>query len=245
MSAPISVAFFILVNCIVSSSGLFSGVSSLDSIPCGGRCLWAREGEGGACRADLARRAQVERCEDESQRVGANRASWGWVGSWEIQEGSISGRPLKGVPGGRPSRWASGGGEMATESEGEEDVGRLTGNQHLVVDDDLREMTKKAAWSVSSCKPGNGVLPLRDDNLETYWQFCIPTTPPPLSPPFFAFFLVVSIQMIYRFVLLLDPLTLSSLRVHWPPTCLIFSFIPKISDCRCLRSGLMAPNPIW
>lgn len=187
MSAPISVALFILVNCIVSSSGLFSGVSSLDSIPCGGRCLWAREGEGGACRADLARRAQVERCEDESQRVGANRASWGWVGSWEIQEGSISGRPLKGVPGGRPSRWASGGGEMATESEGEEDVGRLTGNQHLVVDDDLREMTKKAAWSVSSCKPGNGVLPLRDDNLETYWQFCIPTTPPPFPPLFSPF----------------------------------------------------------
>ena len=63
---------------------------------------------------------------------------------------------------------------MATESEGEEDVGSLTGNQHLTVDDDLREMTKKAAWSVSSCKPGNGVLLLRDDNLETYWQFRIP-----------------------------------------------------------------------
>ncbi|XLT84502.1 hypothetical protein HN873_006255 [Arachis hypogaea] len=35
---------------------------------------------------------------------------------------------------------------------------KLTGgNQLLVVDDDLREMSKKAAWSVSSCKPGNGV----------------------------------------------------------------------------------------
>ncbi|KAK9106374.1 hypothetical protein Syun_022385 [Stephania yunnanensis] len=33
---------------------------------------------------------------------------------------------------------------------------------------DLREMAKKAAWSVSSCKSGNGVQFLRDDNLETY-----------------------------------------------------------------------------
>ncbi|XP_010924286.1 anaphase-promoting complex subunit 10 isoform X2 [Elaeis guineensis] len=60
---------------------------------------------------------------------------------------------------------------MATESDGEEDTaGKLTGSQHLEVDDDLREMAKKAAWSVSSCKPGNGVLALRDDNLDTYWQ---------------------------------------------------------------------------
>ncbi|KAK6924374.1 APC10/DOC domain, partial [Dillenia turbinata] len=59
---------------------------------------------------------------------------------------------------------------MATESEGE-DEGKLTGsNKHLVVPDDLREMAKKAAWSVSTCKPGNGVQSLRDDNLETYWQ---------------------------------------------------------------------------
>lgn len=40
----------------------------------------------------------------------------------------------------------------------------------LTVDDDLREMGKKAAWSVSSCKAGNGVSSLRDDNLDTYWQ---------------------------------------------------------------------------
>ncbi|ERM95637.1 hypothetical protein AMTRI_Chr08g165620 [Amborella trichopoda] len=58
---------------------------------------------------------------------------------------------------------------MATESEGE-DEGKLPGILNLVVDDDLREMAKKAAWSVSSCKPGNGVHFLRDDNLETYWQ---------------------------------------------------------------------------
>ncbi|KAH0717226.1 hypothetical protein KY285_013257 [Solanum tuberosum] len=59
---------------------------------------------------------------------------------------------------------------MADSSEGEEE-GKLTGgSQQLVVDDDLREMGKKAAWSVSSYKPGNGVLSLRDDNLETYWQ---------------------------------------------------------------------------
>ncbi|KAG0458263.1 hypothetical protein HPP92_023420 [Vanilla planifolia] len=60
---------------------------------------------------------------------------------------------------------------MATESDCEEDTtGKLTGSQLLAVDEDMREMAKKAAWSVSSCKPGNGVLSLRDDNLETYWQ---------------------------------------------------------------------------
>ncbi|XP_020585156.1 anaphase-promoting complex subunit 10 [Phalaenopsis equestris] len=54
---------------------------------------------------------------------------------------------------------------MATESDGEEETaGKLTGSPNLVVDDDSREM------SVSSGKPGNGVLSLRDDNLETYWQ---------------------------------------------------------------------------
>ncbi|XP_022886398.1 anaphase-promoting complex subunit 10-like isoform X1 [Olea europaea var. sylvestris] len=59
---------------------------------------------------------------------------------------------------------------MAESSEGEEE-GKLTGgDQQLVVDDDLHEMAKKAAWSVSSCKPGNGILSLRDDNLDTYWQ---------------------------------------------------------------------------
>lgn len=59
---------------------------------------------------------------------------------------------------------------MAESSEGEEE-GKLTGgNQQLVVDDGLREMAKKAVWSVSSCKPGNGVLALRDDNLDIYWQ---------------------------------------------------------------------------
>ncbi|XP_058083159.1 anaphase-promoting complex subunit 10 isoform X2 [Magnolia sinica] len=56
-----------------------------------------------------------------------------------------------------------------TESEGEEE-GKLVGNEHLLVEDDLREMGKKAVWSVSSCKPGNGVHSLRDDNLDTYWQ---------------------------------------------------------------------------
>ncbi|MED6111567.1 Anaphase-promoting complex subunit 10 [Stylosanthes scabra] len=58
----------------------------------------------------------------------------------------------------------------ADSSEGEEEVKLTGGNQLLVVDADLREMGKKAAWSVSSCKPGNGVSCLRDDNLETYWQ---------------------------------------------------------------------------
>ncbi|EAY99168.1 hypothetical protein OsI_21127 [Oryza sativa Indica Group] len=68
------------------------------------------------------------------------------------------------------------------ESDGEEEAaatpgaggapaaGRLKGCPELMVDDDMREMAKTAAWSVSSCKPGNGVASLRDDNLDTYWQ---------------------------------------------------------------------------
>ncbi|KAH7532871.1 hypothetical protein FEM48_Zijuj04G0068500 [Ziziphus jujuba var. spinosa] len=60
---------------------------------------------------------------------------------------------------------------MATESsEGEEEAKLTGGNKVLMVDDDLREMGKKVACSVSSCKPGNGVSSLRDDNLDTYWQ---------------------------------------------------------------------------
>ena len=60
---------------------------------------------------------------------------------------------------------------MATESsEGEEETKLMGGNPQLVIDGDLREMAKMAAWSVSSCKPGNGVSSLRDDNYETYWQ---------------------------------------------------------------------------
>jgi hypothetical protein len=61
--------------------------------------------------------------------------------------------------------------EMAAESSEGEEEGKLSGgNQVLIVDDDLRELGKNAAWSVSSCKTGNGVSSLRDDNLETYWQ---------------------------------------------------------------------------
>lgn len=60
---------------------------------------------------------------------------------------------------------------MATESSESEEEGKIRGgNDKLIIDDDLREMGKNAAWSVSSCKPGNGVTTLRDDNLETYWQ---------------------------------------------------------------------------
>jgi anaphase-promoting complex subunit 10 len=60
---------------------------------------------------------------------------------------------------------------MATESSESEEEGKISGgNYKLIIDDDLREMGKNAAWSVSSCKPGNGVTTLRDDNLETYWQ---------------------------------------------------------------------------
>lgn len=61
---------------------------------------------------------------------------------------------------------------MATESDAEDDE-RLNGGSKLIVDEDLREMAKKAAWSVSSCKSGNGVQYLCDDNLDTYWQFVL------------------------------------------------------------------------
>ncbi|TKW25699.1 hypothetical protein SEVIR_3G135400v4 [Setaria viridis] len=49
-------------------------------------------------------------------------------------------------------------------------AGRLKGSPELTVEADMREMAKTAAWSVSSCKAGNGVAALRDDNLDTYWQ---------------------------------------------------------------------------
>ncbi|CAN6446693.1 unnamed protein product [Victoria cruziana] len=58
---------------------------------------------------------------------------------------------------------------MATESEGEEEV-KQAGSPELIVDDNLWEMAKKAAGSVSSFKQGNGVLSLTDANLDTYWQ---------------------------------------------------------------------------
>jgi anaphase-promoting complex subunit 10 len=33
-----------------------------------------------------------------------------------------------------------------------------------------REIGDQATWTLSSCKQGNGVHQLRDDNLETFWQ---------------------------------------------------------------------------
>ncbi|KAI5022576.1 hypothetical protein ZWY2020_059306 [Hordeum vulgare] len=49
-------------------------------------------------------------------------------------------------------------------------AGRLKGCPELTVEGDMREMAKTTTWSVSSCKPGNGVASLRDDSLDTYWQ---------------------------------------------------------------------------
>jgi anaphase-promoting complex subunit 10 len=34
-----------------------------------------------------------------------------------------------------------------------------------------QELGDLAVWSVSSAKPGFGVDQLRDDNLNTYWQY--------------------------------------------------------------------------
>ena len=39
----------------------------------------------------------------------------------------------------------------------------------------------REAWSVSSCKPRNGVASLRDDSLDTYWQSA--PYPSSSSPP--------------------------------------------------------------
>ncbi len=36
---------------------------------------------------------------------------------------------------------------------------------------DKQEIGSQAVWSLSSAKPGFGVEQLRDDNLETYWQY--------------------------------------------------------------------------
>jgi len=58
----------------------------------------------------------------------------------------------------------------ATPAAAAASAGRLKGSPELTVDADMREMAKTAAWSVSSCKAGNGVAALRDDNLDTYWQ---------------------------------------------------------------------------
>lgn len=102
---------------------------------------------------------------------------------------------------------------MAAESsEGEEEAGKLTGGNHLlVVDDDLREMGKKAAWSVSSYKPGNGVSSLRDNNLETYWQLL--TTLSTLSHFLFhvPIFQVPNEQLLYLLLTLISDLTEPSL----------------------------------
>ncbi|KAL6279467.1 hypothetical protein ACE6H2_016348 [Prunus campanulata] len=42
----------------------------------------------------------------------------------------------------------------------------------FVEDNDLRKMGEKAAWSVNSCKAGNGVSSLRDDNLILIGSLC-------------------------------------------------------------------------
>ena len=38
------------------------------------------------------------------------------------------------------------------------------------LDDDCREIGAEAVWTLSSAKPGNGVVQLRDDQTETFWQ---------------------------------------------------------------------------
>ncbi|KAI4985811.1 hypothetical protein ZWY2020_018441 [Hordeum vulgare] len=72
--------------------------------------------------------------------------------------------PLAPLDNPAPNRWSPG--KIAATPA----AGRLKGCPELTVEGDMREMAKTAAWSVSSCKPGNGVASLRDDSLDTYWQ---------------------------------------------------------------------------
>ena len=44
-----------------------------------------------------------------------------------------------------------------------------------------KEIGDEAVWTLSSAKPGNGVDQLRDDNVNTFWQY------------FFVFFLLKNI----------------------------------------------------
>jgi hypothetical protein len=76
-------------------------------------------------------------------------------------------RPLSVHP---HERMDSDGEEEAAATTAPPAAGRLKGIPELSVYADMREMAKTAAWSVSSCKAGNGVAALRDDNLDTYWQ---------------------------------------------------------------------------
>jgi anaphase-promoting complex subunit 10 len=49
-------------------------------------------------------------------------------------------------------------------------VGRVKGSPKITVDVDMRDMAKTSAWSVSSYRDGNGIVALRDNNLDTYRQ---------------------------------------------------------------------------
>lgn len=42
---------------------------------------------------------------------------------------------------------------------------REESNEHAL------EIGGQAVWSVSSCKPGYGVVQLRDNSTDTYWQY--------------------------------------------------------------------------
>ena len=122
---------------------------------------------------------------------------------------------------------------MATELSVGEEEGKVTGgNQVLIVEDDLREMGKKAAWSVSSCKPRNGVCPLRWEprDLLAVINYKISVTEfLCLWDPDYIFFCFVSDQTVHNLI--------------W----LIFNFRRKLSFkyviCRFLFLFLFFYNP--
>ena len=60
-----------------------------------------------------------------------------------------------------------GGRESGRGGEEEEVAGRLKKRLELLVDGDMLDMAKTAAWRVSFSKPGNGVVSLGDDSLDT------------------------------------------------------------------------------
>jgi hypothetical protein len=57
---------------------------------------------------------------------------------------------------------------------------------------DKQEIGGQAVWSLSSAKPGFGVEQLRDDNIDTYWQYA-----------FYSFFLIPSFFLFFFFLFFL------------------------------------------
>eukprot|EP00979_Chaetoceros_neogracilis_P001602 scaffold278_cov226-Chaetoceros_neogracile.AAC.7 len=60
--------------------------------------------------------------------------------------------------------------ENANASSAESTIIKATPKLASLINPDVREIGHEAVWSLSSCKPGNGVIQLMDSSTETYWQ---------------------------------------------------------------------------